>query len=123
MKLGRLRGGRVPNFPKSDTPPTKAHAGVGRFLDLTGAVMAGLAPAIHVFDLTAPKTWMPATSASMTTNQTSRSGRIRRIRVCGGVFTPMAVRDRAAVQFPKLHRGERRPSQASSPPPRPSFPA
>src|SRR5215472_4779559 len=118
MKLGRLRGGRVPNFPKSDTPPTKAHAGVGRFLGLTGAVLAGLVPAIHVFDLTAPKTWMPATSAGMTTNQTSRSGRIRRIRVCGGVFTPMEVRDTAAAQSPKLQRDERRPSRAGSPPPR-----
>jgi len=28
--------------------------------------MAGLVPAIHVFVLTATKTWMPATSAGMT---------------------------------------------------------
>jgi hypothetical protein len=29
-------------------------------------VMAGLVPAIHVFDRKAFKTWMPATSAGMT---------------------------------------------------------
>ena len=29
--------------------------------------MAGLVPAIHVFVVTHPKTWMPATSAGMTT--------------------------------------------------------
>jgi hypothetical protein len=28
--------------------------------------MAGLVPAIHVFDFAAFKTWMPATSAGMT---------------------------------------------------------
>ena len=29
--------------------------------------MAGLGPAIHVFDIKGSKTWMPATSAGMTT--------------------------------------------------------
>jgi hypothetical protein len=29
-------------------------------------VMAGLVPAIHVFDVARLKTWMPATSAGMT---------------------------------------------------------
>ena len=43
-----------------------------------GSVMAGLVPAIHVFSAACVKTWMPATSAGMTTHThyrpLSRSG-------------------------------------------------
>ena len=35
---------------------------------ILSAVMAGLVPAIHVFDACDKKAWMPATSAGMTVN-------------------------------------------------------
>jgi hypothetical protein len=37
-------------------------------------VMAGLGPAIHVFDWKGKKTWMPATSAGMTSQTLSSLG-------------------------------------------------
>ena len=52
---------------------TTSRRGHGRFY----VVMAGLVPAIHVFDLRKSKTWMPATSAGMTSKWDRRTAQIR----------------------------------------------